>query len=95
MTPKADDDDAAGNSLTKWVVGVVATALVTALAFFITADRTYVGNEIKSHSDFAVATDRALALHEYRLAQAEAANRRIEEKLDAILDRLPTKKPKE
>ena len=86
------DVERAGNgSLTKWVVGVVASAIVAAIAFLVTADRADVGREIRAHSASAVATDRALALHEYRLVQQEATTRRIEEKLDRILERLPKK----
>ena len=76
-------------TLTKWLVGVIATALVGGLGYFTKASIAYVGSELQQQHKAIVKTNQDLALYEYRLAQQEAAQKRFEEKLDRILERLP------
>ena len=78
-------------TLTKWLVGVIATALVGGLGYFARVSIAYVGSELQQQHKAIVKTSQDLALHEYRLTQQEAAQKRIEEKLDRILERLPAK----
>lgn len=71
----------------KWVVGVVSAALVGAVALFATSERSNFQERLKAQEEAI----KNLAVHEYRLNEQQTDLRRIESKLDLILDRMPMK----
>ena len=76
---------------TRWIVGVVGSAILAALGFLAISDRNSVEERLELQRQFAITTSSAIAVHQYRLDEQRDRLQRIETKLDAILERLPAR----
>lgn len=74
---------------TKWVVGIVSGAIVALLGWFAASDRRHVEESLILHAANISATSQTVAIHDWRINEQAERQKRIEEKLDAILYRLP------
>jgi hypothetical protein len=76
---------------TKWIVGVVGAGLISALAYFATADRASVERDMREQREFKAITVAKDAVQDYQITEQATRSKRIEEKIDLILERLPAK----